>query len=96
MSLYDKVIELINRSYSFETLRYKVADILEQDGIYVSVGDIQAIMILISDDYIIIDVYLRTIQIFVNIYKNKNKIHTSILPLFRCKCEGEWHDGTGY
>jgi hypothetical protein len=88
MSLYDVVAELIDRSYSFEKLRYKVANMLEQDNIYISADDIQAIMILKSDDHIAIDVYLRTIEIFVNIYKNEDRIYTSILPLIRCECGG--------
>ena len=89
MSIYDKAVELINRSYSFERLRYKVADILKHDGIYVAVDDIQAIMFIKSDDSIVIDVYLNTIQIFVDIYKNENRINASILPLIRCRCEDE-------
>jgi hypothetical protein len=70
-------------------MRYKVVKLLEKDNIYVSVDDIQAIMLMKFDDYIVIDVYLRTIQIFINIYKNEDRIHTTILPLLRCRCDGE-------
>jgi predicted lipid-binding transport protein (Tim44 family) len=86
MNLYEEAMKLINSSYSFEILRYKVAKMLEKDDIYISADDIQAIWVNKYEDHITIAVYLRSIEINVRIYKDDTRIYTSIYPLLKCEC----------
>lgn len=86
MSLYDEAMRLVNSHYSFEAIRYKVANILERENVYIAVGDIQAIMFNEFEDHITITIYLRTIEVNARIYKDDDRIYTSIYPIQRCEC----------
>ena len=79
-------MELIKRSYSPEAIRYKVVHMLEQNKIYITVEDIQAIAISKEEDRVLISIYLRTIEIEARIYKDDNNMHVSIYPLVHCEC----------
>ena len=89
MSLYNEVEKLINSSYGFERLCYKVVNLLSRGNIYISVEDIQAVWFNRFEDHVTIAIYLGSIEINVRIYKDDDKIYVSVYPLFRCECGGE-------
>jgi len=88
MSIYDEAMRLVNSHYSFEALRRGLVDMLMRGDVYISVGDIQAIWINKYEDHITIAIYLRTIEVNVRIYKDDDRIYTSIYPIFHCDCCG--------
>lgn len=89
MSLYEEAKRLADSSYSFETLCHKVAKLLGQDNVYIAVDDVQAIWINKYEDHITITIYLISIEVYVKIYKDDNRIYTSIDPIISCECGGE-------
>ena len=89
MSIYDEVEKLFSSSYSYERLCYKVVNLLSRGNIHIFAKSIQAIWFNKYEDHITVAIYLRTVEVNVRIYKDDNKIYTSIYPLFRCECGGE-------
>ena len=57
----------------------------EEKRALLSFRAVQAIDIHQSDDYIIIDIYLVTIEVWVKIYKD-GYVDVSVYPIQRCEC----------
>lgn len=92
MSLYEKIMKTIDMmkniesdAAAIETLYFELKQSLRDRGIYFMAHDIQAIEIYRDDEYIVIEFYLNTIEIWIKIYRD-GYIDTNIYPIHRCEC----------
>jgi hypothetical protein len=94
MSIYERIMKAIERfpqtlpGESFgEVLSVLERYLRQEKGLLLSYGAVQAMYIDQSDDYMVIEIYLRSIEIWIKIYK-EGHTDVSIYPLLRCECGG--------
>jgi hypothetical protein len=92
MSLYERVVKIIESMQNIEsdaaaidTLVFELRPLLRAQGVLFPVHVTQAVRIDNLVDYIMIYIYLLTIEIWVKIYKD-DTTSIYIYPIQRCEC----------
>jgi hypothetical protein len=92
MSLYENVLKTIKSIKAIEpdavaiTLYSELKNIIRDQGVYFRAHDVQAVRVLIDPDYIIIEFYLQSIEVWIKIRKDRDYADVSIYPLNWCQC----------
>jgi hypothetical protein len=90
MSLYEKIIKTIDSILSIEsdaaaidTLVFELRPLLRGQGVFFPIHEVQAVRIDKSNNDIIIEIFLQSIEIWVKIYKD-GYVNASIYPILNC------------
>lgn len=88
IALLNEVKTIDSNALAIEILMKGLRDILREKGIYFTPFDVQLVNIThekdVDGEYVIIDIYLHTAEVWVKI--TENHVSTHIYPLVRCEC----------